>query len=175
MRDDELDTMLAALTSVEPDPEFASRVLREMSSTLDISRRRKMGPWGRSWFGVVPVATALALLFLAIGIIWRASGPIVWPPVGSAPSMGIADALPPAPAQELVPGDELVGRASAQSRVRRAAHAFRGEDQWPNRLPALERSAALAIDPIERTAIHQEEIRVHPLSIAPLEIESLDR
>jgi hypothetical protein len=57
----------------------------------------------------------------------------------------------------------------------RAVRVVPEEDPWPYRLPALERSAPLAIAAIDREEIRTPEIGVQPLSIEPLEIESLER
>jgi hypothetical protein len=171
MRDDELDVLLSSLTSVEPDPRLAGRVMRAIEAA----------PTPRpvaAWPALAAVGVAVVLV-VAAGITWRASRVGPWPQVASAPApedhvRGRASALQ---------SDDAWGRASALQAddvlpappPRRPARAIPEEDPWPYRLPALEPSAPLALDRIERETIGHQELGVEPLSIAQLEIESLER
>jgi hypothetical protein len=175
MRDDELDAMLSAITSVQPDPRLASRVLR----TIEAPRVSRVGSSSRTVRAVAALGAA-AVLVLAIGAAWRASGPVASPPAPAAPG-GMWDSTS-ALHDDAMRGRALAlqdhaawGGASVLPAARRSAAAVSEDDPWPTRLPALERSAPIAIDAIDPEAIAQEEIGVRPLSIAQLEIASLER
>jgi hypothetical protein len=188
MRDDELDVLLSSLTSVEPDPRLAGRVMRAIEAAPTPLRVA-------AWPALAAVGVAVVLV-VAAGITWRASRVGPWPQVASAPApedhvRGRASASargfggPPElqRGRSALQSDDAWGRASALQAddvlpappPRRPARAIPEEDPWPYRLPALEPSAPLALDRIERETIGHQELGVEPLSIAQLEIESLER
>lgn len=160
MTDAELDATLAALTAADADPRLADRVVRAIEA-----------PPGASRAGVWPALAALAaaaLVLLAAGIGWRGMRPAALPDAPGAPRPVVAAietgrGLPP---EDVV----VIRRASVPAR-----HLPRDEASWPSRLPALERPAPLVIERIDRGLIHAPRLSVEPLTIAQLEIASLER
>jgi hypothetical protein len=160
MTDAELDAALSALTAVRPDPRLADRVMRAIDAPPEASR-------GGGWPALAALS-ATALVFLAVAIGWWSARPGALPGAPGSPGLVVA-AIEPA----IEPPHE------AAVVVRRPAvgppRASRDEAPWPYGLPALERAEPLAIERIERAPIRATFLGVEPLSIAQLEIESLER
>lgn len=168
MTDAELDAELAALTAARPHPRLADRVVRAIEAPPE--PRRALG-----WPALATLG-ATVVLVLSGGITWRTALTGPWPQPAAAPAMPIASAIEAAPsATAAALSDDTWGRASALPSGRRVARTIREEAHWPYRLPALELSEPLAIAPIDRETIHAPRLGVEPLSIAQLEIESLER
>jgi hypothetical protein len=160
MTDAELDAALAALTAIEVDPQMPVRVLGA------IEQPAPRLTLGAAWAACGGVA-AVAILVVAV-LAWRIDRPSMLPAAAAAPSFVIADAL----AVPSVPVDVLI-----PVRVREAVpirHATT-EQPWPYSMPALEREAPLIVDRIRPAPLHSAALGVEPLSIAQLEIRSLDR
>jgi hypothetical protein len=172
MRDDELDAMLLAITAVQPEPRLADRVLRAIEEQPGPEHEHQTG--ARRVTAVAALATA-AVLVLGIGLAWRAARPVAEPTVTRPPAMIVGRAVEATPWQAASALDHAWDGDSAAPASQRFVVAVPEDEPWPNRLPALHRSAPLAIHAIEREAIRHEEIGVGPLSIAQLEIESLER
>ena len=161
MTDAELDAMLDAVTAVDARPDLVGRVVRAIERGDVAPRRATL--WPR-----LAIAATGAIVLVAVTVGWRAAQPLSLPGLVDAPPPVVASVTGPVAVPE---ADAVIVRRASERRPR----SGRVEDPWPSRLPALERSAPLAIERLERDAIRESRLGVEPLSIAQLEIVSLER